>query len=144
MYERFDALIWFLVRKANPPSIIDKEDIVQEVWVRLLKDCRFDDEGVKTYIGLIVRSVIADELEKRDIPVESIEIAEDEGPEEMPAWVDDAIAGLSPKKRELLELKYIQGMTVKALAKHFHCSPERIKYRLELARLEARKLGGKL
>ncbi|MGA0287729.1 MAG: RNA polymerase sigma factor [Phycisphaerales bacterium] len=154
LYDRFGALVFQSARQVLN-SRAEADDAVQEVFVRLWKTAdRFDPERAKlvTWVMLICRRHLIDRLRRRGARPD---MGAGEGPalDQSPAAgvresledaevlrIRDRISELPDLQREVIERAYLQGFTLREVARQLDAPLGTIKSALSrgLARLRER------
>lgn len=154
LYDRFGALVFQSARQMLN-SRAEADDAVQEVFVRLWKTAdRFDPERAKlvTWVMLICRRHLIDRLRRRSARPD---MGAGEGPalDQSPAAgeaesleheerrrIRDRIAELPDLQREVIERAYLQGFTLREVARQLDSPLGTVKSALSrgLARLRER------
>lgn len=144
-YERTRRLIWHLLNKTKLPPHIDKDDLAQDVWVKLISAEFYPEmEGASSYLAEAVRSVVAEATgeEAKHSHVGLPQVAVKNGDLTV-ADLDDILLQLRAKDRALLEDRYLSGLSVSAMARKRQEPPEKTRMGLRRAIRAARRLGGK-
>jgi len=152
LYQTHGAFIHYLIRKAGI-EIQDKDDIFQDVMVRLIRNAsalkELDQNRLNSYIALCVRSTIIDrsrDTSSKEIPMDTAELEELGGTDQVPlekdsGWnVEILKNNLSSREWNLLVGKYIFDYDQAALAKEFGCSTGSLRMALSRVRKKARRL----
>ena len=139
-------------------SAQDHEDIAQEVFLRTWRGSgSFRGEAsAKTFILAIARQVVLNEPRRRrnvrDMPTSDMEkVAESRMPgpsdglvvsslKELTEQVEQAIAGLTDKQRQAVELDQFTDLSRRETARLARCSPEQFADRLYRARKRLRQV----
>jgi RNA polymerase sigma-70 factor (ECF subfamily) len=130
------AVVRALSRDRGPPSAQDGEDVVQEVFVRLVdrqaRLLRNHDparSSLATWLGLIARSAAIDHLRRRRSESRSDAAGKDRTPRE-----PDSAPGtemperlLSPRQRLVLRLLFDEGLSVAETARFLGVEPQTVR-----------------
>jgi len=160
LFDRHSAgLLEFFARRARLAA--DREDLVQETFLRVLK-YRRSWRGEGTFAGWLFR--LAENLardrgekaakepreERRSVAPAGVEIegaaADDRAPqaqvdrEESATRLHAALARLPPPERALLELKWFQGLDAAAIGARLGCSAGAVRVRLHRVHARLRRL----
>ena len=117
----YNKLIVTLVRKYVPPD--DVQDIVQDVYVKLLQSTTYDPNkgGLGAYLGIVVRNVVIDQRQP--------DLEQYKDLEEQPSFMDDVrfdldqrLSYVDPFKAEVFRRKYVYGYTHKEIARQLDIS----------------------
>ncbi|MBT8484210.1 MAG: sigma-70 family RNA polymerase sigma factor [Phycisphaerales bacterium] len=144
---RWSKLIFSAVNRAvlrgpgagSPRDLV--EDIVQEVFVRLIKDdCRllrtYDPAraGLSTWLTLVARSVAIDRLRRKARPVRSLEASEEtlavaRTPEDQPTADTPSIPlhVLTSRQRLVLRLLFDEERSVEEVARFLAVDPQTVR-----------------
>lgn len=152
-YERTSRLIWHFLNRVNLPPDVDRDDLAQDVWVKLVSAEFYPEmEGATSYVSEAVRSVVATATGESarhrhchlsDNTPESGE--SDESATQLTSrQVLDILQHLKAKHRDLLEDRYISGLSVSKIAKKRRITPEQARVAIDGALRAARRLRGKL
>ncbi|MCB0289751.1 MAG: sigma-70 family RNA polymerase sigma factor [Calditrichaeota bacterium] len=136
----------------------NREDILQEIIAAAITSIRngnFNPEaGVKftTYVFKIVRNKITDYIKSqtkiRDNEVPGLDIdlfpddpdtLSEEDMEELREALSDMLKPLKPKYREILRLRFIEGLSIEAISKILGLPPRRVSERIHYAIQKIRK-----
>ena len=130
-------------------SMADANDLAQNVFVELCKgNGRYDGRGsVERYLFGIAKNAIRKYHRERTssiktIPIDSVypidtgEVQQYRGParqieaQELKIAIEEAVAKLSPKAREAIKLRFIDGLSNKQAAQKAGCTPGTFRFRL--------------
>lgn len=140
---------WRLLRQATGHTrgnLHVAEDLVQDALMRIVrktKVCQTENE-LLNWVTAVVRSVAVDHARKvasqarriAEMPVVILEYA-DAYPDE---WLETGIKRLSEEERQLIQLRYQNGLTVREIASKLGISQEAIESRLVRARSHLRNI----
>jgi RNA polymerase sigma-70 factor, ECF subfamily len=134
LYSRYSGLVYTIaLRILNRTE--DAEDLTQEIFLTFWKDQKFDASraALSTYLSLLTRSRALNRLEQRASRQRSLDRLQ----QVEPAWTSStpldhasqleqqqhlqiALAQLSDKQRQILELSYYQGLSQSAIAEQIN------------------------
>ena len=130
----------------------DAEDVLQSIFVRLLRGEQTPDKNVKGYLYRaainsslnVIRSrkrldVLTDNVERLEIPVDT---RSSDLTEQLHARLAEALAKLKPEDAQLLILRHLHDRTDVEIARLFGVSRGTVAIRLFRARRRLRKLMG--
>lgn len=148
-----DALFAFILRMSQRPDVA--EDIVQEAFVRVLKNIdRFDERfRFSTWLFTIARRLYVNAAQKRRPAYDSDTVAAQQGNLGSPSGVnsrteslenargiiDDALGGLNDQQREIILLFHQQNWSIVEIAKHLSMPEGTVKSHLHRARKRMRR-----
>lgn len=150
VYAAFNARLARFIR-SRVPDATTADDLLQEVYVRILKGTLHDRDKLQAWVYQIARNVIIDYYRRAD-PTESMSDlipaadAMDEGsPDEafrlrLAASVHEMITLLPDDYREALLLSEVQGLTQKEIAERLGISLPAAKSRVQRAKKMLREL----
>ena len=141
-------------------SVSEAEDLVQETYVRAMQayDRLHENSNVKAWLFTILRNLWLNEIRRRRVGPEIVQIDEETGvseqtlPGKMPdalsllqeeedsARVRDAIKKLSPEFQEVLVLRNFEELSYSEIANVLRCPMGTVMSRLGRAREKLRKL----
>ncbi len=149
-----DALYAFILRMSQRPDVA--EDIVQEAFVRVLKNIdRFDERfRFSTWLFTIARRLFVNAAQKRRPAYDSDTVASREGVSPSPGGVtsrceslenarvviDHALDCLSAQQREIILLFHQQNWPIVRIAGHLRMPEGTVKSHLHRARKRMRRL----
>lgn len=149
-----DALYAFILRMSQRPDVA--EDIVQEAFVRVLKNIdRFDERfRFSTWLFTIARRLYVNSAQKRRPAYDSETVASSEGAYKTPgglnSWdeslenargvIDKALTSLSEQQREIILLFHQQNWPIIEIAEHLQMPEGTVKSHLHRARKRMRRL----
>jgi RNA polymerase sigma-70 factor, ECF subfamily len=130
LYSRYSGLVYTIALRILARTE-DAEDLTQEIFLTFWKDQKFDASraALSTYLSLLTRSRALNRLEQRASRQRSLDRLQ----QIEPAWTSStpldhasqleqqrhlqtALAQLSDKQRQILELSYYQGLSQSAIA----------------------------
>ncbi|MCZ6834682.1 MAG: RNA polymerase sigma factor [Planctomycetota bacterium] len=148
-----DALFAFILRMSQRPDVA--EDIVQEAFVRVLKNIdRFDERfRFSTWLFTIARRLYVNAAQKRRPAYDSDMVAASEGKAKTPAGlnsrceslenardvIDSALSCLSEQQREIILLFHQQNWPITEIANHLNMPEGTVKSHLHRARKRMRR-----
>jgi RNA polymerase sigma factor (sigma-70 family) len=150
VYDKFNRLIHFLATRRPLPPGVSSEDIVQSVWLRLIES-GFDENasGAKSYIRETVKSVIADaagpptrnstHYAEGTHPLWFLDRPAEEAEEIDTDRLDRTLRALTEPDRILLQRRYLEGVSIRVLAKNARIRIETMRTRLRDAKRRARR-----
>ena len=139
-------LRYFLARMVGDDHAAD--DLLQEVWLDVYRGVgRLADSGAfHTWIYQIARNRALRELRKRYQPVASLEGIDVPEEEEEDFTADDAervhaaLAHLVPEHREVLLLRFIEGLSYEDIARVTGCQTGTVRSRIHYAKRALRRV----
>jgi RNA polymerase sigma-70 factor (ECF subfamily) len=144
LVNRFDRrLLYYLTRFTNNTD--DALDAAQDVWVRVFRGLtklrspggfrawlyRIAHDSV---VSRIRRQVREEEILERLSSEPDLATAQPDPMTEDPEQVHRALSALSPASREVLILRFFEGMTLDEIAHALRCNPGTVKSRLHYAK----------
>jgi len=126
---------FMLARVGNRP---DAEDLTQQVALKALPRLRADAPApaIRSYLYTTARSVLGAfwserlRLPQAELPDETPDETKREGFEPWPetaAWLERTLAGLPIHYREVLELRFLRGASIREVAQHTSRTPGAVK-----------------
>jgi RNA polymerase sigma factor (sigma-70 family) len=127
-----------------PPE--DRDDMVQEALIRAWQRWSTYDESRGTAVAWLV-GILGDRCRRHRTRQPSVRLVElvDHGPVTPAAHdidLERAVAGLSRRQRQALDLHYFVGLDVATVAEVMDCAPGTVKATLHQARARLRELLG--
>ena len=145
LYKRYYRLMYSIALKI----LLDKqlaEDAVTETSLRILKNKKYienkSESHTRNYIGRTCSNVAKEIMRKKEFSCEYIEDLYDESqPESNPEYIviknenradlTEILAKLKPEYRDVLILRFVYGMSVKAIADSFGLKAETVRKRIQ-------------
>lgn len=153
----FKELFWayarplrnFIYFKCGEADLAD--DLVQEAFLRMWKACqKVPYEKAKAFLFRVANNLFLDEVKHRKVvakyeitiaePVQTFTPQEELEEAEFRARLEQALAGLPEKNREVFLLHRVEGMKYKDIALLLNISVKAVEKRMHGALLELRKL----
>ena len=125
------------------------EDLMQESFLRAILSLPEEHTNVRAWLYRVARNLLIDQLRagRYSLPLETAESlsADDGGPWELffrserNRRLMERIAGLEPRRREVLSLQYFSGLSQKEIAALLHISCENVRVLSLRARRELKQ-----
>jgi RNA polymerase sigma-70 factor (ECF subfamily) len=120
------------------------EDIVQEVFVRLIRRKGEFRTGLKNWLFICARNLCLNHLQRQKVAsrvADSPRLRSESAEDHMRVFVEQILGRLEPEERDLILLRELQGYSVRELAELAGVSEEAIRVRLYRIRKKMHKLG---
>lgn len=147
-FELYADEIYKFARYSAPKSV-DPKDVVQEVFLRAYRSWNSfrDDSSPKTWLFRIARNYIYDLLRKKRVETHYLEghradLSDVSVPLDTLIELEEAVAQLTPDKREVFVLRGIQDLSIQDTALILDWTPAKVKTTFHRAVQDLRKLLG--
>lgn len=134
--EEMDRVYSFMVARVGNRA--DAEDLTQQVALKALPRLREDAEApaIRSYLFATARSVLGGFWTER-FRLSEAELADDVPEAALPnsaepsvaaaAWLEQTLSALPPQYRQVLELRFLRGQSIREVALHTHRTPGAVK-----------------
>jgi RNA polymerase sigma-70 factor (ECF subfamily) len=154
LYDRYSSLVYSLALKIlKQPS--EAEDLTQDIFLTFWQEERFDPTcaALSTYLGVMVRSRALNKLRRFSIQEHSLERLrrfipgersgttplEEASQAEQKTTLKQAMAQLTERQRQILELNFFQGYTHQEIARQLELPLGTVKTNARKGLLELRQ-----
>ena len=123
----------------------EADDLLQQSWIRIWRSReQFDGRGSLTgWMMTVCRNTCLARARRRaplPVPVPDIASAEREPHVGLDSAINDAIAGLAPRERDVVLLRLMQGYSTREAAERLACAEGTVKATLHRATTKLREL----
>jgi len=161
LFERYNGRLVYYVRRMLTDAV-DAEDVVQEVWVSVIRNLAKLEEpaAFRTWLYRIARNRAISRLRRarHEVLLDEDDDAAEHGAEDVERWtgaeaedssewsrtdveaLHAALGDLSPSHRDVLTLRFIEGLSYEEIATVVECGVGTVRSRIHYAKRSLRDI----